>query len=175
MDFGSCALCGESLILCRAGARFCSTKCRVYFSRGHRPIPVELRERDRWIRYSSKKVPLRVGGGSASSTDPSTWSTFAEASASSVGVGYGFVLTGDGVGCYDLDHCFVDGKPSAEAIEFVRGVDPFYVEISPSGDGIHAWVHVPRSDGFRRVIGGLNVEFYTHGRYLTVTGKQLRI
>lgn len=175
MDFGSCLLCGGSLVLCRSDAKFCSTKCRVYYSRGHRSIPAELISRDRWIRYSAKKVPLRVSGGNASSTDSSSWASYAAAKASTVGVGLGFVLNGDGLACYDLDHCFVDGVPSLEALAFVRGVDPFYVEVSPSGDGLHAWVYAPKSDGFRRRVGGLNVEFYSHGRYLTVTGRQLRI
>jgi len=114
-----------------------------------------------------------VTGGNASSVDSASWSSFAEASASSVGVGLGFVLNGDGVGCYDLDHCFVDGVPSAEAVEFVKSLNPFYVEVSPSGDGLHAWVYAEKAQGFRRRIGGLNVEFYTHGRYLTVTGNRV--
>lgn len=127
------------------------------------------------MRYSVKKVPLQVSGANASSTDASTWSSFAEASQSDAGVGLGFVLNGDGIGCYDLDHCFVDGAPSAEAVEFIKAIKPFYVEVSPSGDGLHAWVYAEKAQGFRRRIDGLNVEFYTHARYLTVTGKHVRI
>lgn len=147
----------------------------MYFNRGHRAIPQVLTSRPRWIRYSANKVPLRVSGGNASSTDSASWSSYAEASTSNAGVGLGFVLNGDGIGCYDLDHCFENGVPTAEAVEFVRSVNPFYVEVSPSGDGLHAWVYAEKAQGFRRRIGGLNVEFYTHGRYLTVTGRHVLI
>lgn len=173
MSSRHCQLCGVEFRLARSDARFCSSKCRVYFSRGRRALPSVLTGRSRWIRYSPNKVPLRVSGGNASSVDSASWSSFAEASASSVGVGLGFVLNGDGVGCYDLDHCFVDGVPSSEAVEFVKSLKPFYVEVSPSGDGLHAWVYAEKAQGFRRRIGGLNVEFYTHGRYLTVTGNRV--
>lgn len=175
MSFRTCQLCGVEFRLARADAKFCSSKCRVYFARGKRPLPHALMSRDRWIRYSMKKVPLRLSGGNASSTDSGSWSSYAEASKSNVGVGLGFVLNGDGIGCYDLDHCFVDGVPSLQAVEFVRSVNPFYVEVSPSGEGLHAWVYAEKADGFRRRIDGLNVEFYTHGRYLTVTGRHILI
>lgn len=173
MTFRTCQLCGIEFRLARADAKFCSAKCRVYFNRGRRALPGQLTSRPRWIRYSANKVPLQVTGGNASSTDPLTWSSFAEASDSTAGVGLGFVLNGDGIGCYDLDHCFMDGAPTAEAVEFVKSVNPFYVEVSPSGDGLHAWVYAEKAQGFRRTIGGLNVEFYTHARYLTVTGKRV--
>ena len=175
MDLRLCELCGSQFFLARSDARFCSTKCRVYYNRGHRGIPQVLRSRHRWVRFSSSKVPLRVSGGNASSTDPSTWATYDEAVSSRIGVGLGFVLNGDGIGCFDIDHCFIDGKPTDAAIAFVSSVSPFYVEVSPSGDGLHAWVYAEKSDGFRRQVGGLNVEFYTHSRYLTVTGKHIRI
>lgn len=32
-----------------------------------------------------------------------------------------------------------------------------------------------KADGFRRRIDGLNVEFYTHSRYLAVTGRHILI
>lgn len=174
MTFRTCQLCGSEFRLARSDAKFCSTKCRVYFARGHRAIPKQLVSRPRWVRYSASKVPLQVSGVNASSTDSSTWSSFVEASRSNAGVGLGFVLNGDGIGCYDLDHCFVDGVPTSQAVEFVQSVNPFYVEVSPSGDGLHAWVYADKAEGFRRRIDGLNVEFYTHARYLTVTGRSVR-
>lgn len=175
MTFRTCQLCGTEFRLARSDAKFCSSKCRVYFNRGHRAIPKELTSRPRWIRYSAKKVPLQVSGVNASSTDSATWSTFTDASASNAGVGLGFVLNGDGLGCYDLDHCFENGAPTAEAVEFIKSLNPFYVEVSPSGDGMHAWVYAEKAQGFRRRIGGLNVEFYTQARYLTVTGRHVLI
>ena len=174
MSFRTCDFCLGEFILARSDARFCSTKCRVYFSRTG-VVPKVLTSRARWIRFSESKVPLRVSGGNASSTDSSSWSSYGVAVKSRVGVGVGFVLNGDGIACYDLDHCFVDGSPTVEAVEFVRSVNPFYVEVSPSGDGLHAWVFAERSKGFRRRIGGLNVEFYSDARYLTVTGRSIRL
>lgn len=85
----------------------------------------------------------------------------------------GFVLNGDGIACVDLDHVLVDGVLDPRARCFLDGLDSFYVEVSPSGDGIHAWVEGGSPDG-RKVFtleDGLKVEWYSTGRYLTVTGK----
>lgn len=145
----------------------------MYFSRRKPTIPALLRTRDRWVRYTSQKVPLTAGGHAASSTDPTTWSTYEAVNASTVGAGVGFVLNGDGIGCYDLDHCFDDGQLTEAARRFLRSKDGFYAEVSPSGDGVHLWVHAESQPGWKRTIDGLHVEFYTRGRYLTVTGKHI--
>lgn len=90
--------------------------------------------------------------------------------ASKVGVGPGFVLNGDGIVCIDLDHCLVDGvlEPWAQAI--IDMVPATYVEVSPSGDGLHVWGYGELERGRRiRVDGGM-VEAYATARYLTVTG-----
>jgi primase-polymerase (primpol)-like protein len=133
-------------------------------------FPVELEDADRWIRYSATKVPLTVDGRAASSTDPSTWSTFDVASGSTAGVGPGFVLNGDGIVCIDLDHCLVDGvlEPWAQAI--VDMVPRTYMEVSPSGDGLHVWGRGSLERGRRIRVDGGFVEAYATGRYLTVTG-----
>lgn len=171
----TCEWCGASVISRRADARYCSTAHRVAAHRATKadPIPAELRERDRWIRHSAKKVPLTSAGAIASSTNADTWDTYSTARASTAGVGLGFVLNGDGIGCYDLDHCISNGELSAEARTYLAGLDAFYTEPSPSGTGLHAWVHAPAQTGWKRTIGGLDVEFYTQGRYITVTGKPL--
>lgn len=157
--------------LVREGARFCSTRCRVAWHRANR-IPDVLRRRPRWVRRDSSKRPWTAWGTQASSTGPETWTTFGEASASDVGVGLGFVLNGDGLGCFDLDHCFAFGVLHPEARWFLRDHPGFWVERSPSGDGLHIWVHAEAQKGWRRSIGSLSVEFYTEGRYMTVTGKK---
>lgn len=124
-------------------------------------------ERPRWIRHRSK-VPKTVLGKAASSTNPRTWSSFDVAAASSVGDGLGFVLNGDGIACVDLDHCINGGvlEPWAQAI--LDRTPATYVEVSPSGTGLHIF-------GFATVGAGRNlggVEFYDRGRYMTVTGKR---
>ena len=184
MTSTTCQHCGGSLLLLRDGARFCSTKCRVYARRKAEksPIPALLTTNNRWVRWKiaprggrMTKVPLTVEGRAASSTDAATWSSYAEATRSTVGDGLGFVLTGDGISCVDLDHVIVDGIMDCRAIEFLATLDAFYVELSPSGDGIHAWVDHGSPDG-RKVYtleNGLKVEWYSTGRYLTVTGKGL--
>jgi len=45
-----------------------------------------------------------------------------------------------------------------------------YVEVSPSGDGLHVWGFATVDKGRRS--GG--VEVYGSGRYITITGKRWR-
>lgn len=90
-------------------------------------------------------------------------------------MGFGFVLNGDGISCVDLDHVFIDGVLDSRAAEFLGSLNPFYVEVSPSGDGVHAWLYDSSPDG-RRVFclpNGLKVEWYSDCRYITVTGNRL--
>lgn len=149
----------------RAGAVTCSVRCRVACSRG-RP-PVELMARDRWVRHRAK-VPLTVAGLPASSTDERTWSSFADAAISVVGDGFGFVLNGDGVACVDLDGCLVNGRLAGWARDVMRACPSTYVEVSPSGRGLHVF-------GFAVVGRGRRVgpvEVYDRGRYICVTGRR---
>lgn len=132
-------------------------------------IPKPLLSAARWIRYDSAKRPLTITGDLASSTDASTWSTRAEALASTAGVGLGYVL-GDGVACIDLDHCLIDGEPTEAARRILEDYPNNYVEISPSGDGLHIWGAAPEQPGRRFTTpDGLKVEFYATGRYITIT------
>jgi len=176
-----CEQCGRSLILSRTDARFCSTRCRVAWHRAYRRLPVELTSRARWIRWKRiyrngklDKLPLTAWDEIASSTNAKTWSTYAAATASKVGDGLGFVLNGDGLSCIDIDHCIAAGVVDPRAIDFVNAAEPFYVEISPSGDGLHAWTfHPPAGRNRYRLENGLSVEWYDTGRYMTVTGRRL--
>lgn len=156
--------------LARGDSRFCSSRCRVA---AHRALPArQLRELPRWVRWSASKVPLTAEGGAASSTDPSTWCDYDTAIASSVGVGVGFVLSpADRIVCVDLDHC-LDGKgrPVSWAADVLASVPDTYVEVSPSGDGLHVWGLADVGRG-RRCEG---IEVYGQGRYLTVTGRRWR-
>lgn len=157
-------------MLKHAHARTCSTRCRVAYHRRAKAFPRELLARDRWVRFDASKRPLTVTGAAASSTNPETWSSHAEAVKSNAGVGLGFVL-GDGVGCIDLDHCLNDGVPTVEARRMLDAYPDNYVEVSPSGDGLHVWGLLDEAPGSRRVVDGLSVEVYSVGRYITVTGK----
>lgn len=166
----TCEQCGKSIVAKNAQARFCSSKCRVYAHRAGKRIPAELTRRDRWVRYAADKRPLdAITGRSASSTDPSTWASHAEASTSSYGVGPGFVL-GDGIGCIDLDHVIADNTIHPAALELVSQYPGNYIEISPSGDGLHIWGTSAEAGGTRRIENGIHVERYSTGRYITITG-----
>jgi primase-polymerase (primpol)-like protein len=123
----------------------------------------------RWVRRTAAKVPLTINGKPASSTNPETWATHQQAAESTHGVGLGFAL-GDGIGCIDLDHCVNDGTPNAHAIAFMRRYPTNYIEISPSGHGLHIWGTREPQPGTRRIQGKLNVETYSQERYITITG-----
>ena len=169
----SCDLCSEPLHPTkRADARFCSARCRVA---SHRRLPPALVERDRWVRHDEAKAPLKTDGRYASVTVRHTWSSHQDAAASTVGVGLGFVLNGDGIVCLDLDGVLVDGRLVAWAEDLVASLPPTYVEISRSGRGLHIFGYGTVARGRRWAIpGGGGVEIYGDGRYIAVTGKTFR-
>lgn len=116
---------------------------------------------------------MTTDGEPASSTDPSTWSTYADARRSTVGTGLGCVLTGDGVVCIDLDHCLdADGRPAPWVADILARTPATWVEVSPSGDGLHIWGRADVADGRRLRADGRHIEIYGSGRYITVTGRR---
>lgn len=138
---------------------------------------------DRWVRWTrvtrgdgTTKRPLTASGAAASSTDPGTWSPLVEAEASNVGDGIGFAL-GGGFACIDLDHCY-DGRNHLEwwakmLIAPVAG--RAYIEISPSGTGLHVWGLLDPRPGMRlRNDLGMNIEIYSRDRFVTLTGRRHR-
>src|SRR5699024_8036023 len=119
-----------------------------------------------WVRADGKR-PVMVDGSAASSTNPATWASFAEVEKSDAGVGFGVVLDGSGLGCFDFDNCF-DGDVLKPAVrDFIAGIDyPIvYVERSVSGNGLHVFVEAEKQRGFRRD----GVEFYSWGRFIKTT------
>ena len=137
-------------------------------------MPAELERRDRWVSWKPvrrggkvTKMPVQADGSAASSTDSGTWAPYRSVRGAAR---LGFVL-GEGIGCIDLDHCLIDGKPTTAAAAFLARMPKTYIEVSPSGDGLHVWGLMPEGPGSRRTVGGLNVETYSVGRYITVTGK----
>ena len=167
----ACSECGRSLEHKRADAVVCSTKCRVRAHRRSNVFPEEMRTRARWVRRTADKRPVTAQGGPASVTTPLTWCTFEEARRSTVGAGMGYVL-GDGIGCYDLDHCITDGVLDSWAQEVLDSIpDPLFVEVSQSGAGLHVFVRTSALVGkVDRRDDGYSVEFYPNRRYIAVTG-----
>ncbi len=154
-------------------------------------IPEELRELDQWVCWRidprvdkdgiawPTKVPYMAGTlRRASSTDPATWTTFEDARAAYEATegrydGIGFVFSDDDPYCgIDLDKCRDPEAGNVErwALEILKRVCEGYVEISPSGTGIHIIVEgVVRGGGMR----GENIEMYSRARFFTITGELL--
>jgi primase-polymerase (primpol)-like protein len=167
--------CGNPLPVAGRGRvpHFCSGRCRVAAHRAKTHPPVELTSMPRWVRRSATKVPLTADGTPASSTDPATWSTYATACRSSAGAGLGCVLNGDGIVCIDLDHCLdAAGNPTPWAADILSWTPSTWIEVSPSGDGLHIWGRAELAAGRRFRAGGRHIEVYGSGRYITVTGRR---
>ena len=150
-------------------ARFCSGRCRTAAHRARRRLPTEMTRRDRWVRRTPRKVPITCDGKAASSTDPATWCSYRDAVRSRAGVGLGFVLAGDGIACVDLDHCLIEGRVAPWAQAILDRFPATYVEVSPSGDGLHVFGLAEVGRGRRLRVDGGQVEVYDRGRYMTVT------
>ncbi|KAB7790554.1 hypothetical protein F7D09_0923 [Bifidobacterium leontopitheci] len=143
--------------------------------------PLEMRLTVRWCRWaktmrggSATKRPIMANGSPASTSDPTTWDCLGSVEASRAGDGTGFML-GDGFACIDLDHCYDNRHhltPWAKMlIAPVAGTA--YIEISPSGDGLHIWGRMDERPGLKiRNELGMNIEAYSVGRYMTVTGRR---
>jgi primase-polymerase (primpol)-like protein len=169
-----CEHCGGLLpTVARRDARFCRGACRVAAHRAG-GLPRELTSLPRWVRHSATKVPLTTGGRTASATDPGTWSDYAAARRSRAGYGIGFVLAGDGILCLDLDHSLnTSGEPLPDVARLLATIPPTYIEVSPSGTGLHVWGRGHLAHGRRTRVRGVQVEAYGTGRYITVTGRRL--
>lgn len=149
-------------------ARFCSTRCRVASHRAQRPLPAELTSKSNWIRHDERKRPLTTAGRAASTATSNTWTTYANAAASTVGTGMGFVLDGTGIGCIDLDDAFqTDGQLYPWAAQILADNRGTFVETSLSGNGIHIWGYMAPTRG-RRIRDGRNIEVYSMGRYIAL-------
>ena len=136
-------------------------------------IPNELKELPQWVcSKGDSKVPKRAAmNGAASSTDPSTWSTF-DMAKNSVKRGYndsvGFVFNDNGIVGIDLDDAFdEDGFLTPLAADII-GKCGSYTEKSRSGTGIHILL---RGDlPFKGKNNLKGVEIYKSSRYFIMTG-----
>jgi putative DNA primase/helicase len=149
-------------------------------------IPEQLTNRPQWVCWRLEtregkptKVPYTPGTERrASSTDLMTWATFEEASAAYEageppydGIGFVFSSADPFVGI-DLDDCIdpQNNEISAWAQKIISRVQEGYVEVSPSGTGIHIILEgVVRDGGMRKG----KVEMYGRGRFFTITGRSL--
>lgn len=135
-------------------------------------IPRVLRDRPQWAitpGTDTDKAPRTRSGAHASSTDPSTWTTFEEASAEAAKRGWrvGYVLhKDDPFACIDID--VKPGTTPEQLARFNSIVNAFdsYSEFSRSGKGMHTWVHAQLGAGCKRD----GVEVYSQERFIICTG-----
>jgi len=150
-------------------------------------IPEQLTERPQWVCWRLEeregrptKVPYVPGTDRrASSTDLMTWANFSETRAAYEagkplaydGLGFVFCSADPFVGI-DLDDCRDpdSGEISPWAQKIISRVREGFVEISPSGNGIHIIVEGNVHGGGMRKG---KVEMYSRERFFTITGKRL--
>jgi putative DNA primase/helicase len=149
-------------------------------------IQSALEFRPQWVNWKLEKrngkltkVPYQPNGPKASSTDVLTWSTYDqvrkayERSDQFDGIGFVF-CSGDPYCGVDLDHCRDAETRVIEpwALEIIQSFERAYIEISPSGTGVHiiAEGKVPGAGNKRG-----NVEMYSQDRFFTFTGNALEI
>lgn len=138
-------------------------------------IPEAMKLAVRWLVHR-KKQPFYIDGTPRRGTldsdvDRSRMATFKDAvqiAHSCNYCGLGFALGPDGTGNYwqgvDLD------KIEINSLQELANALPGYVELSPSGLGVHAIGYGKSFPAFAK--GG--VEAYSSGRFFTVTGKTIR-
>jgi putative DNA primase/helicase len=143
-------------------------------------IPSRLTRRPQWVnwRYEERdgeltKVPYTPGTNRrASSTDLMTWRTFEEAveayeAGDYAGIGFMFCSADPFVGI-DLDKCrnAETGELAEWARKIIDSITDKYVEVSPSGRGIHIITRGTLRGGRKK--GSLEV--YGQERFFTFTG-----
>src|SRR5437879_2391688 len=142
-------------------------------------IPQMLKEQPAWVvwQYQQveediKKPPFSpITGKLASVSDPTSWSSFANAKRAYEDgqyAGIGFMLTAGIVGI-DIDHCIDVGQYSSAAVTMVEVLNT-YAEVSPSGEGIRLFLQGNLPGPYRR---RGPIELYQDHRYLTVTGHRI--
>lgn len=143
-------------------------------------VPAAMREAKRWVCWQYEvrdgkktKIPHTPGKGQASSTDPATWVSYADACrAAEFYSGIGFVL-GDGWLGLDADHVRDPdtGEWTPEVLDEIMSVQS-YAELSPSKTGAHV-IAYGETPGDRSRAKGEVWEMYDRGRFFTVTGAHI--
>ena len=152
-------------------------------------VPAVMKSKRQWVRWKLEpgengkptKVPYQTSGKKASNADPSTWTDYRTAVTGATinreqGVGFMFA---DGFAGIDLDGCRnpKTGEITPWADDIIQSIDNVYVEVSPSGTGLHIFVlgKVPGADKKFNLnpaigYGKAAIEIYDERRYFTATG-----
>lgn len=145
------------------------------------PLPAALAALEQFCQFVNVKFepdPSRPGktnkfpidpktGRFASSTDPATWGTYAQAEAT--GLPVGFVLTAASrIWCLDIDGALQsDNTWSPLALELVAAIPGAAVEVSQSGKGLHIWGYgVPPAHKCKNT--ALGIELYHAARFIAL-------
>ncbi len=146
-------------------------------------FPKELTALKQWVCWRLEpdkksgrdtKVPYSPSSRyRASASNPSTWGTLDEsvdAKDKYLFNGIGFVFTEEcGIIGIDIDHCLIDGQPNDVAMAILSKLPTTYIEISPSGTGLHIFLRGKLPPGGNRN-SKYGVEMYSSSRYFTMTG-----
>lgn len=161
-----CEECGKSVpVKMGRVPKFCSGACRQRAYRRRRaspPVPESLTRLDRWTSRDGKR-PVQADGRAASSTDPTTWASYAAVAEGPCGI-----MLGDGLACWDLDDVLdSDGRLDSAVASLLRHVasDALWVERSMSGRGLHVFVESAAPSRQTK-----RISFYSHSRFIAVTG-----
>ena len=152
-------------------------------------IPQVMKDKRQWVRWKLEsrhgkltKVPYRVDGKPAASDNPNDWTDYYTAVTGATinkdgGVGFMFA---EGFAGIDLDGCrdMLTGEITWWATKIIESLDGVYVEVSPSGTGLHIFVigTVPGADKKFNLnpaigYGKAAIEVYDSRRYFTITGE----
>ncbi len=151
-------------------------------------VPEQLRNQPQWLCWNrendkdgkpQKKPKSPHDGITSSPTAPSTWGTYEEARAMALRKGFSGVgiSLGDKASsslmCVDLDHVLgEDGEllpQCADEFQWLNDIPKrTYVEVSPSGNGLHIWFSGKLAPGVGNIHAA--VELYGYDRYMTFTG-----
>ena len=165
----TCPWCGRELFSsARKDTVYCGTTCRVAAHRSG--IPSAMLTEPRWVNWDANKRPTNPQNGHLAKTnDSTTWTSHGQAIKKAKRIGY---VLGNGIGCIDLDHAITNDGTITPAAQAILDFYPHnWIEKSPSGHGFHIWGTAPETKGIRRNWHEQNIEFYSVGRYITITGK----
>ena len=122
----------------------------------------------------------------AKTNKPETWGTYDQAKSWAARLrntpkGIGFVLSLDlPFICIDLDHCINKadktltddeaGETARRVLDiFAKNGEETYIEVSPSGEGLHIWGRATLPAEKEKGVRGKCIEMYRAGRFMTVT------
>lgn len=145
-------------------------------------VPTEMAHLEQWVLWKAEKlkdkdeygkVPYQLIEIPASSTNPSSWSSFDKTIQKLDDYdGVGFVLTKeDDYICLDLDDIHIDKETYKPLTDIAKEVmQKTWWEVSPSGTGIHAYFKGTLPDEVMKKNKSEHLELYSHSRFMTFTG-----